>query len=74
MTPLRYLHLDVFASGPSGGHPLIVCLDQCPASAMPALSHEFGLVVAFPVVTSRGGTTCASSSTAMNCRSAASPP
>ena len=54
MTPLRYLHLDVFTYGPSGGHPLIVCLDQCPASAMPALSHEFGLVVAFPVVTSPG--------------------
>jgi trans-2,3-dihydro-3-hydroxyanthranilate isomerase len=52
MTPLRYLHLDVFADGPSGGHPLIVCLGPCRESAMPALSHEFGLVVAFPVVTS----------------------
>lgn len=54
MTWLRYLHLDVFSDGPFGGHPLIVFLDPCPAPAMAALSHEFGLVVAFPVRTSPG--------------------
>jgi len=47
MSRLRYLHLDVFADGPAGGHPLIVRLDECPEPAMPGLSHEFNLVVAF---------------------------
>jgi trans-2,3-dihydro-3-hydroxyanthranilate isomerase len=54
MTRLRYLHLDVFSDGPFGGHPLIVFLDPCPEPAMAALSHEFGLVVAFPLRTSPG--------------------
>ena len=54
MTPIRYLHLDVFADGPFGGHALIVCLDSCPESAMASVSHEFNLVVAFPRSTSYG--------------------
>jgi trans-2,3-dihydro-3-hydroxyanthranilate isomerase len=54
MSRLRYLHLDVFADGPVGGHPLIVCLDEAPESAMPGLSREFSLVMAFPSRTGRG--------------------